>query len=60
MSQQKKNITRSLRALRQLPLEISFEQVEQWLQQQTTFELESPSWWMRLWLKWGRSKEDKN
>ena len=48
-----KSLNQQFEHLRQLPLEVSFQQVEQWLTQQPAFELKTPSWWMRLMMKFG-------
>lgn len=53
-----KTIRQTFRAIRQLPLEVSFQQVEQWVRQQPAFEMKKTSWWMRLVLKFGWSKSD--
>ncbi len=53
-----KAISRTFQALRQLPLEISFQQVESWVRKQTVFEKETPSWWRRFRGKFGFPASD--
>lgn len=50
------NMTKTFQAIRQLPLEVSFEQVQQWVQQEPLIELRSRHWtidfWTLLFSKW--------
>jgi len=45
------SISKTLKEMRKLPLEVSFEQVEEWVCQQPIIELESRSRWMEWLIK---------
>lgn len=50
------NIKNTFQHIRQLPLEVSFEQVEQWVLQEPMIETQRRTWsfdfWTRLFSKW--------
>lgn len=45
------SIAKTLREMRKLPLEVSFEQVEDWVRQQPILDLKPRSRWMEWWTK---------
>ena len=51
--EKEKSLSQRFGLLRKLPLEVSFQQVEQWLSQQVVFEKEIQPWWWRLMNKLG-------